>query len=77
MKKPTSKTTSLEQDDMLPEYDFSKMAGGVRGKYYKDMIDGYTIRIHKSDGTTVVRHVKPKNRAVLLARASPSRVEQE
>jgi hypothetical protein len=22
-----------DQDDLLPEYDFKKMAGGVRGKY--------------------------------------------
>jgi hypothetical protein len=22
-----------EEDDLLPEYDFSQMAGGVRGKY--------------------------------------------
>jgi hypothetical protein len=31
-----SKASSKEpDDDMLPEYDFSSMAGAVRGKYYR------------------------------------------
>ena len=50
-------------DDMRPEYDFS---GGVRGKHYKTRMQGYTIKIHKSDGTTVTQHVKPE-KAVRLA----------
>lgn len=25
--------TDDDQDDLLPEYDFERMAGGVRGKY--------------------------------------------
>jgi len=48
---------------MRAEYDFT---GGVRGKYYKAMQKGYTITIHKSDGTTVVKHVQPDKRAVIL-----------
>jgi hypothetical protein len=35
-------------DDMLPEYDFSK---GVRGKHAKAMRHGYTVTVHKLDGT--------------------------
>jgi hypothetical protein len=45
-----------EDDDMLPEYDFSKQTG-VRGKYYQRMRSGYTIRIEKADGSTVIQQV--------------------
>lgn len=37
-----------EDDDMLPEYDFSK---GVRGKHYEAFRKGYKVTIHKKDGT--------------------------
>jgi hypothetical protein len=43
-----------EDDDMLPEYDFS---GGERGKHYQARQKGYTIKIHKRDGTTLVQHI--------------------
>lgn len=48
---------------MRTEYDFK---GGVRGKHYKAMQGGYTIIIHKADGTTVVKEVMPKEGAVVL-----------
>jgi len=32
-----------EDDDMLPEYDF-RGKKGVRGKYYRAMQQGYTVR---------------------------------
>ena len=48
---------------MRKEYDFT---GGVRGKHYKAMQAGYTITIHKADGTTVVKDVMPKEGAVVL-----------
>ena len=41
-----------EDDEMLPEYDFS---GGVRGKHYQAYRRGYQVIIHKADGTTEVR----------------------
>ena len=41
-----------EDDEMLPEYDFS---GGVRGKHYQAYRHGYQVIIHKADGTTEVR----------------------
>ncbi|MBI5051636.1 MAG: hypothetical protein HZB52_00005 [Chloroflexi bacterium] len=50
-------------DDMRSEYDFS---GGVRGKHYKARMQGYTIKIHKADGTPVVQQIKP-DKAVKLA----------
>lgn len=48
---------------MRTEYDF---IGGVRGRHYKAMQAGYTITIHKADGTTVVKEVMPKEGAVVL-----------
>ncbi len=43
---------SSANDDMLPEYDFSK---GVRGKHHRAFHKGYTVTVHKTDGTTEVR----------------------
>ena len=45
----------MEDDDLRAEYDFSK---GVRGKHHKSMQAGYTITIHREDGTTMVKEVK-------------------
>lgn len=63
MKKETSKDTHQENDEMLPEYDFR---GGVRGKHYKAYRRGHTLTIHKTDGTTDVRHFKLEEGAVML-----------
>ncbi len=52
-----------DDDEMLPEYDFS---GGVRGKHFKAMQAGYTITIHQKDGSKVVKEVKPRKGTVLL-----------
>lgn len=41
---------------MRDEYDFS---GGVRGKHYQAMRQGYTTIVHKSDGSTVVTETRP------------------
>ena len=48
---------------MRAEYDFT---GGVRGKHYKGMQVGYTITIHKADGTTITKDVMPKEGAVVI-----------
>ncbi len=55
-----------ENDHMLPEYDFTKMKGGVRGKYYKAYRQGHTVKIHKTDGSTIVQHFTLEDGAVLL-----------
>jgi hypothetical protein len=55
-------------DGLRPEYDLRRLLKeGVRGKHYKTLQKGYTIKIHKSEGTTVVKHVKPADGAVVLA----------
>jgi hypothetical protein len=63
MRKATNKMVRRENDEMRAEYDFS---GGVRGKHCRAMQAGYTITVHKADGTAVVKDVIPKRNAVLL-----------
>ncbi len=53
----------FEEDDMRPEYDFS---GGVRGAAYRPLDQGYTITVHKDDGSTEVTVVAPSKDAVVL-----------
>ena len=48
---------------MRPEYDFSK---GERGRYFRRLRQGYTVEIHKADGTVEVRHHPPEKGTVRL-----------
>jgi hypothetical protein len=63
MKKGVTKMVQVEENNMRAEYDFT---GGVRGKHYRAMQVGYTVTIHKADGTTVTKDVMPKEGAVVL-----------
>ena len=62
MKKKTSTKQVDTYTDLRPEYDFT---GGVRGKHYKALQAGYTIRIHKADGTIIEKSVKDKGTVTL------------
>mgnify|MGYP001592615540 FL=1 len=57
------KEVTKEENDMRAEYDFT---GGVRGKHYRAMQAGYTITIHKADGTIITKDVMPKEGAVVI-----------
>ena len=48
---------------MRNEYDFSK---GLRGKHHNAFQAGYTVTVHKEDGTTVLKEVAPREGAVIL-----------
>jgi hypothetical protein len=50
-------------DDMQPEYDFSK---GVRGKHAKALRQGYTVTVHKLDGTIEERDFTLPNGVIAL-----------
>jgi hypothetical protein len=65
MKKVVSKKIS-DKEDMKPEYDFSSMKGGVRGKYYKGYRAGHRVIIHEEAGTTTVQYFKLEDGAVML-----------
>ena len=58
-----SKTVERDEDDLLPEYDFSD---GVRGKHYQAYRQGHTVTIHKADGSTVVQQFTLEDGAVIL-----------
>lgn len=60
------KTTSKKKknDEMRDEYDFSK---AERGKFYRPLEMGYSVRVHQKDGTTLVNHYALTNGSVLLA----------
>ena len=65
MEKPkTGEPTTVE--DMRPEYDFSTMKGGVRGRYYEAYREGHKVVIHKGDGTDSVQYFKLEEGAVTL-----------
>ena len=55
----------VNSDDMQPEYDLSGRVG-VRGKYYQALRQGYTIKIERPDGTTLVQHIVRPEGTVLL-----------
>jgi hypothetical protein len=64
MKKAETKPVPI--DEMRPEYNFSTMKGGVRGKYHKAYREGHTVIIHKEDGTDSVQYFKLEEGAVML-----------
>jgi Domain of unknown function (DUF4926) len=48
-------------DDMLPEYDFSKMGKPVRGKYAQRIREnGYSVTVNHEDGTSTTTHITPE-----------------
>lgn len=51
---------------MRPEYDFTTLSGGVRGKYYKAYREGHTVKIHKANGTVEVHYFTLEDGAVML-----------
>lgn len=58
MKKANNIAPEEYDDGMLPEYDFTGKKG-VRGKYYRSLQKGYTVRIQNEDGTVTVQHFGP------------------
>src|SRR5438128_10307686 len=45
----TKNVTQNESDDLRPEYDLSRLKGGVRGKYYKRATAGTTLVLLEPD----------------------------
>lgn len=65
MKRAVSKPVSGEKE-VRPEYNFSSMKGGMRGKCYKAYRAGHKVIIHKEDGATTVQYVKLEEGAIML-----------
>jgi len=66
MKKVFDQNKTEIDSEMLPEYDFSKMSGGVRGKYHKAYREGHTVKIHRDDGAVEVHYFTLEDGAVML-----------
>ena len=46
---PTKSAVPTDNDDLRPEYDLSKLTGGVRGKYYERATAGTTLVLLERD----------------------------
>jgi hypothetical protein len=66
MKKMNSERQDMEQDEMLPEYDFTGKQG-ERGKYYQACQQGHTVRIREEDGSVTVQYFTLEEGTVILA----------
>ncbi len=66
MNKDSMNGQTTKGDDMRPEYDFTTLSGGVRGKYYKAYREGHTVKIYKADGTVDVHYFTLEDGAVML-----------
>jgi hypothetical protein len=63
MKKAPAKSTNNE---LRPEYDLSKLKGGVRGKYYREATAGTNLVLIDPELTTVFPDTESVNRALRL-----------
>lgn len=53
-------------DDLRPEYDLSKLKGGVRGKYYRKAISGTNLMLIEPELAEVFPDSESVNRALRL-----------
>ena len=60
------KVESDEEDDLRPEYDFSQMKGGVRGKYVDRYRDGTNVVLLDPDVAAAFPDAKAVNDALRL-----------
>jgi len=56
----------MEQDEMLPEYDFTGKQG-ERGKYHQACQQGHTVRVCEEDGSVTVQYFTLEEGTVILA----------
>ena len=60
------KVESEEEDDLRPEYDFSQMKGGVRGKYVERYREGTNLVLLDPDIAVAFPDAKAVNDALRL-----------
>ena len=60
------KVESEEEDDLRPEYDFSQMKGGVRGKYVERYREGTNLVLLDPDVAEAIPDAKAVNDALRL-----------
>ncbi|SRR6266404_4862709 len=63
---PMKKVESEEQDDLRPEYDFSQLKGGVRGKYVARYREGTNLVLLDPDVAAAFPDAQAVNDALRL-----------
>jgi hypothetical protein len=53
MSKINSTPSNIDEDDLLPEYDFSR---GIRGKHHQAYRQGHSVTISHPDDTNSTQH---------------------
>jgi hypothetical protein len=53
-------------DELRPEYDLSKLKGGVRGKYYQEAVAGTNLVLIEPELASVFPDTESVNRALRL-----------
>ncbi len=61
---PTKNAVPNTSDDLRPEYDLSKLTGGVRGKYYERYKQGTNVVLLEPDIAKVFRDSATVNEAL-------------
>jgi len=59
-------STNRQADELRPEYDLSKLKGGVRGKYYQKAAAGTNLVLIEPDLADVFPDTESVNRALRL-----------
>ncbi len=63
----------MGEDDMRPEYD---LRGGVRGKYYKQYMEGTNVVLLDPDVAAVFRDSESVNQALRVLIKAAAQIEQ-
>jgi len=63
MKKPSA---ARRNDDLRPEYDLARLAGGIRGKYYREAVAGTNLILIEPELARVFPDSESVNRALRL-----------
>ncbi|MGB7555963.1 MAG: hypothetical protein WBM04_16445 [Candidatus Korobacteraceae bacterium] len=72
-------SANRRNDELRPEYDLAQLAGGVRGKYYRQAVAGTNLILIEPELARVFRDSESVNRALRLlletaaASATPTR----
>ena len=64
LKEEPMRTSKKKNSDMRSEYDFAK---AERGKFFRPLDKGYSVRVSQADGTMIVNQYILSEGTVLLA----------
>ena len=69
----SSENDRINEDEMRPEYD---LRGGVRGKYYKQYMEGTNVVLLDPDVAAVFRDSESVNQALRVLMKAAGQLEQ-